>query len=222
MPKPKTDPRYEEIIGSLAEEGLKPPKILELVEKIAEAAGWTDAPHLRTVQRLYGDYLKLPLEVRREQGLFRWPRTMELGLLPWDASRSVLDLLRYRDQQGLPRPTVRVAKWYWRIRLASPGIPIQRAEKWAALYATIEFAQLIGHKVDEFDVSAEWMLAYEPWSSEDNAKAYASTAERRQLSGYAENVITSILPRDPKVLRYTLESRFGKAAASKIEGDQDV
>lgn len=119
VPRPKTDAHYAVRVESLAAEGQRPPTIAKVIEREARKAGRTDWPSERTVRRLYEAWKQRPEEERREAEQCRWPQSMLAGALPWEASAAVLELLRFRDERGLERPTVRVAQWFYRLRLAT-------------------------------------------------------------------------------------------------------
>lgn len=53
---------------------------------------------------------------------FDWPRSMGSPDLPWEAGATALELLRLTADDRV-RPTVRVAKWFWRVTLAAPDSP---------------------------------------------------------------------------------------------------
>src|SRR4051812_47661102 len=95
MPQRPIEPKYRELIAAYAE-GRSAVEVFREIEEIANAQGWTDAPSQRSVERYHAKHMKLPPLERLESSLFRWPDSMEAGVLPWEASRAALDLLRYR------------------------------------------------------------------------------------------------------------------------------
>ena len=50
-----------------------------------------------------------------------WPEVMGSDYLPWEASATVLRLLRLYLDRGETRPTVRTAHWFWRLVQATEG-----------------------------------------------------------------------------------------------------
>lgn len=180
MPRPKTDLRYAERVAVLAEEGWRPAAIFRVIESEARDSGVVDYPSERTVRRLYEQHRQLPERVRREDAAFRWPAAMESGALPWEASRAALELLRYRDEARLGRPTVRHAKWYWRLTLADPDIRKSEANKHSAWLAAAEFARIAGVPFALRTEAIEWNLAYRPWQSPENGRAYRAAADREK------------------------------------------
>src|SRR5262245_26897110 len=122
MPRPRTSTFWRERIARLDAEGYSGTRIHAAIAAEARERGERDYPSDRQVRRILADLKSLDDEQRRQNALFSWPRCMDGRDLPWEASRTVLDLLAWRDQRGLGRPTVRHAKWYWRITLAQPDL----------------------------------------------------------------------------------------------------
>ena len=79
-------------------------------------------PSERTIGRV-----SLP-EDAHERALYErvyWPESFEHGALPWEAAEAVLELIAFQEPK---RPTVREARWFWRITQAAPGTRLaQRA-----------------------------------------------------------------------------------------------
>jgi hypothetical protein len=176
-------------VATLAEEdGARPPAIAEQLRVEAAAAQRNDSPSERTVRRLYDQHLALPEHVRREQGRLRWPRSFAIGALPWEASRAALDLLKFCDESGLAHPTARQAKWFWRLRLASPEIPTQEAQTASFTLAVDEYLSMAGIASLQ-NTSLEWRLAYEPWAGLNQKEAFERVCERhperRQAFGFS-------------------------------------
>src|SRR5262249_62426174 len=73
MAKPKTDAAYARQLATMAEEGLKPPRIFRELEQQAKAEGRDDHPSERTVRRLYEEWKQQPEAVRRQHARFHWP-----------------------------------------------------------------------------------------------------------------------------------------------------
>ena len=122
MARPRIDIRYRKLIAELAEQGLRPPDITRALEEVSAEEEWTvDPPDIRTVRRHYQAHMGKDPEQRQQYEPFRWPDSMLIAGTPWEASPVVLELLR----QGHKAPTVGFMKWYWRVHLAAPDLPIQ-------------------------------------------------------------------------------------------------
>jgi hypothetical protein len=87
-----------------------------------------DPPSERWVsQWLRNDWPKVRDNERRQYGLVRWPGSFESGALPWEMSPQCLELLLLRQRLaehklGEWRPTVRLARWFYRISMAAPRL----------------------------------------------------------------------------------------------------
>lgn len=180
MPRPKTDAIYREQVAELAERGHHPAAIARMIEKRAKReskppGSW---PSESTVRRLYREHMERPEPERRQEACFSWPESMEARLLPWEAARAALDLVRYCDEKQFNRPTVRHCKWFWLVRLAAPTVPIEFAAMVSSYLWVREYLRQT--KVNEdIDVPGiMWTLAYQPWRSEEDKSAYESVAER--------------------------------------------
>ncbi len=95
-----------------------------------------------------------------------WPSSMGGPDLPWEASRAVLDLLRWRKDLKLPPPMTVEAKWFWRITLAAPAL-----ERIVRSYAALMMAlhELMGD-FEGIDKAYQWLAAY--GDSEASIKNY--------------------------------------------------
>src|SRR5262249_55551679 len=136
---PRIDSWYSNRIATYAAEGLRPAAIRRQLEADARDRDRADVPSERTVRRLYDQFQTLPAENRRDWMVVRWPDSFSSGALPWASARAVFDLLKYYDQHAdwVP-PTVRHARWFWYLRLASPSIPIEHANDCAYELALID------------------------------------------------------------------------------------
>lgn len=194
MPRPGPPMEYVKLVHHLAADGMKPSAISREIADRARREGWADAPQLRTVQRLYARWLEFPEEERRLQGRVHWPEAMLLGLLPWEAAPIVLDLLRWRDGLGRGRPSVRLARWFWRVSLAAPDLSLGERACLAGELADAEYIR----QTERGEVSSpegyEWYLAYHPWRGADDQAAYhaAKTRERRPVPDLGQEIATDL------------------------------
>lgn len=93
----------------------------------------------------------------------RWPDSLGASGLPCEASAAVLELLRHYFDHGTRRPTVRTARWYWKLRLAvgGNGPPPEKLADLAGTFAALE--QLNGAVPVSALEQAEAVLAYRVW-----------------------------------------------------------
>ena len=122
MPTPRTHPAWIERIKQLRADDpkLTAHRIAQALhtEALKPGSDLPDAslvPSERTIGRV-----SLP-EDAHERALYErvyWPETFEHGALPWEASPVVLELIALMEPK---RPTVRLARWYWRVSLVAPG-----------------------------------------------------------------------------------------------------
>ena len=91
-------------------------------------------PSERTVRRYMAEFRNKPEPEQRRAEWFRWPESME-GALPWEASRTVLDLVRHYRESGLGPPLIRECVWLWRVTLAAPDMMLDQRIDIAAILA---------------------------------------------------------------------------------------
>lgn len=127
------------------ENGLSAGAVRTQLIDLATKEGATEAeieklPPIRTITRWKGDYTALAEQEKAHLRAVRWPDTLVAGVLPWEASRVLLDLLSVYEDFSL-RPSPVVARWAWRTFLGAPDLePLTR---WrvaiaAALHETYE------------------------------------------------------------------------------------
>lgn len=118
--------------------------------------GKGDYPSARTVRRIRDEYGKLQEVERRQYQLFSWPGSMGEEDLPWEASPAALELLQHYRNNGFGRPLLRLAKWYWRASLASPGMAMpDRME----IARTLAAAEVLGGVSEKEGQNIERALA---------------------------------------------------------------
>lgn len=167
MPRQRTDGYWISRVHALAESEPRPSAAqIELrLKKIGAQEGREDfSPSVRTIVRILKEHDNNLSD--RERAFYRefyWPQAMELELLPWEATRLALDLLRTSRQRGLRRPTVRKVLWHYRLNLASPTMTFESREVWVSNLLALEARnQAVPERLD-------WLLAFEPWRSELHA-----------------------------------------------------
>jgi hypothetical protein len=152
------------LIMGLAAEYPRATDVWRRFQELAADNGWTDIPGERTVKRRVEEFQRLAPKKRSEYGRFQWPQTMLDNVLPWEASRTGLDLLRYYTEQdraidawaatqglgprlegeGWGRPSVREVRWLWRVQLAAPWLEFEAALRLSGWLQHVEWAKEIG------------------------------------------------------------------------------
>ena len=107
MPRKKTGSFWVVTIHELAEsdEGAPRPSAAQIeirLKKIGEQEGLKDSPSKRTIGRILQEHDRLTESEKAFYREFRWPQTMQAGLVPWESTRTALDLLDPRDRRWGP------------------------------------------------------------------------------------------------------------------------
>lgn len=121
----------------------------------------TPPPSLRAILRVLEEFQDVPRVDQERYKHFVWPHSMDTSQIPWEASRIVLDLIRYRAEQQMEPPLVREAEWFYRVSIAAPDATI-------SMRFTFTLAILAGG-------TSGWLekvLAFRPWRSSEDAEAY--------------------------------------------------
>lgn len=100
-------------------------EIFETLKGEGEELRRNDYPSERTIPALKRRfYDPLTPEEKGEYTWARWPESFsDTGPLPWEAAPAVLELIADCEWRGIGRPTVRHARWFYRLRLARPDLP---------------------------------------------------------------------------------------------------
>lgn len=109
---------------------------------------------------------------KEKPGYLYWPESMECGDLPWEASEVALELLA--ALRGAGRPSIGLAKWFWRVKVAAPGCSFDDRYRCAAWLSAWE---RIGGRPIEGVRGIEWYLAFAPWRSEEGSAEYECARE---------------------------------------------
>ncbi len=97
----------------------KTAKFIEIqLDAMERPEGVGPPPRERTIR----DIVPSDDELDNEQWL-RWPGAMGSPGLPWEASADMLHLLMHFYDGFTRRPTLRQARWYWRLRQAAGDSP---------------------------------------------------------------------------------------------------
>jgi len=171
--RPPTDRYWKNRTRSLLAEdpARSAASIARQLEREARDLGRDDWPSPRTVQRIKNDkdWDRLALE------RVSWPDAMERGLLPWEASRVLLDLIALR---GSTRPTVLEARWAWWFHQAAPELSGRALSE---LARRVWEAECLNGTVATELRRREWWLAYRPWRSWEATREYAAGMRRMGL-----------------------------------------
>lgn len=174
MPRPKKSPEQQVRAYQLHQQRFGAGAITLQLELEFEAP-----VSRRTVERWIGGF---PKDSELDSP-FEWHRMEEYGL-PWEASAFLLEMLfaarESRLNHLLPEPTVRQARWWWRVHLAAPEIRdpddlILLAQR----FVSREIAHdILGSPLDLGDLQA--LLAYKRWRNDARRERYlAATTEGR-------------------------------------------
>jgi hypothetical protein len=179
MPQRPVDDWYVEHIARDAGTGYNAAAIYDRLRVAARAAGRKDSPPAEKTIKRYIAKLGLPgVPTLRP---FRWPDSMGTELLPWEAGRAALDLLRFRDEQGLERPTVGEASWFWRLRQAAPTIPVEEGDLLAGWLAGADVLRALDRQAVSAIHDLEQRLTHERWGGTTVQKMIASRAAAREV-----------------------------------------
>jgi hypothetical protein len=143
-------------------------------------------PSTRSIARIkQEEWQQLTEKEKAEYGQFRFPESMEAGVIPWEASASCLTLLAMmdKDTNGRVRPTVNIARWFWRLTLATPGL---HAGTRYAIAVTLATHRGAGQPLPE---GLEMWLAYSPWTKA-RKEDYENAVRREQ------NPVARYIPRE--------------------------
>lgn len=169
MARPLTDERWKQ--WAFDELGINDRLKAPALTRILEMKG-SDAPSERTVRRWIAEWHELGADRRLQYQLVYWPETFERNALPWEAVADTFVLWRVMGQ----RPTVRLAKWWWRVGLSLPGIPMNVVFELAGLMASYEVGVFDDQALREVEESVAKGIA-DMKLAEGGADAEALAAE---------------------------------------------
>jgi len=175
MARTKTNPKWKARAFAIYHNAGQPkPGRKRVADQLArDYPDATDAPSERVIGNFLTEYRnELSDEDKREYEYFAWPASMEAGLLPWEASRALLDLTR---QQG--RILIPFARWYWRVCQAMPDASISER---TAVAGTLAVRTLISPSRSE-EAALQAYLAYAPWRPDEAKKAYEKAVEAKRI-----------------------------------------
>lgn len=210
MARPKASVSQQMRTYELYREGCGPTAIFNQL-----CEGFEDPVSARTVTAWLRGFRDLPKESTVVDARFEYHRMGEYGL-PWDGGCYLMDMWAWAgefwaDLAGKlgdpepPRPTVRLACWWWRVHLLVPEESRLDVYVWAQAFSRRELLQdILGETVDMTGLSA--YLAYRPWES----------AEKRFV--YVQAVENDRIPLPPNAWEEYLLSRRVRKMAGRSEG----
>ena len=136
MPRPKTNEKLVKKIWELVESA---PKLsagairlgLQRWLKFEPTMRAVSLPTERTIARIKKNFLTMNPEERVQYRYFSWPESMEIGALPWEASRAALELLAHFRKIKWQRPTIQTVRWYWKVTSSAPDLPVEKRSELA-------------------------------------------------------------------------------------------
>ena len=144
-------------------------------------------PARRTIGNYTRKYDELPATARLKDRPFEWHMMEELSI-PWEASSTLLEIwsmvigIRHLISSvwglnpPLMKPTVREARWWWRVSHACPGLNWYDTHKIASAFVAREMAHdLLDAPWEVADLEA--LLAFKPWESALNRQLYYGSVE---------------------------------------------
>ena len=149
----------------------------------------TPVPSDRAIRRVMSEFKSAPKEERLPYVRFAWPESMELGALPWEASRAALDLLRACDEAGLGVPLIKEVLWFWRVTQAVPGAPLNIRKDLAIWCA---HGEELGVSVSKY-LYLEKLLMYQPWKGEVEDLAFKKSQGSPRERGNKRHVLSITL-----------------------------
>ena len=216
---------------------LGPARIARRLEEEAGNLKRNDYPSERTIGRIQREFRRQPEEERHGYREFRWPETLELGVLPWGASRAGLELLGYFQQQWAKRPLIGLVREFWHVSQAAWDAPFE--ERYFAAREVYQRKVFGRDNIAEWDATMrywEQYLAYAPWRSDKARQAFEAMIKSDPLLEHAEfgpNIPIEVdVDRDPeaidKFLGYGLSekerqafiNRSGEALQGGEEGEE--
>lgn len=122
-----------------------------------ESPAHAPVPSERWVYRCLKEFNDLAPPDRQQYELARWPESFQEGALPWESAATVLALL----QVLLPnRPSVRLARWVWRVRQAVPDAGLG---PWLMSARQLAAAEVLGGIQGSDARGVEGWLAFHGW-----------------------------------------------------------
>lgn len=204
MGRPGIKQWYVDLIRTYAHQGETAYAIAKKLKADAAKAKRTDdVPVERTVRREMRKFDQLSPEKRKEYALFYWPDSIE-GTdngIPWEASSTLLSLLRYLHMRKLNRPSIGFAKLYWRAyqamqrHVGTPyAVPMHEVLR-VVLALAVADGEGESDKATKAKRATEWYVAYAPWRSEPERAEYDARVSNGALPdfrGYSDTLLRQL------------------------------
>jgi hypothetical protein len=208
VPRPKIHQDWVNRVHQLASDEVKPLEAFHTIELEAFQAGRDDAPSYTTVRKLYRLFAQLAPAEQLDYRLFRWPDSMLRGALPWEAASAGLELLRFCYEMKQGRPSVRMVKWFWRLRLAAPDLPPSYAWSSAGTLAGEEAARSAGYNASVPTEPLELLLAYTKWRSPEDDEKHREAAERLGVNEHHALDMSTMTPEQRTTLMLSVGAEY--------------
>ena len=185
MPRPKASASQQGRAYELYQEKLGPTAIFEKLREEFE-----NPISARTVSAWIRGFRNLTKELTDLDAPFEYHRMGEYGL-PWEAGGYLMemwawarefwaDLAEKLGDPEPPLPTVRLARWWWRVHLLVPEETRFDVYIWAQAFSWRELLQdVLDETADMTGLSA--YLAYRPWESADQRFAYVQAVGQKRI-----------------------------------------
>ena len=132
MARSRIDPYWIERIRQLTERRGGSTTITAQLKAEAKREGREKPPSEKTVRTYIKEHHAAPEHERRLYRQVYWPESfINNPDLPWEAAPVVLEAMRACEDKKEDRPTVRTAKWLWRLALATPYMAASDQPGWA-------------------------------------------------------------------------------------------
>ena len=185
MPRPKAGTAQQGRAYQLYKEGLGPTAIFE---KLCGEFPTPVSP--RTVSTWLRGFRELDPGVTNLDAPFEYHRMGERDL-PWEASCHLMEMWAWArefrthraqelDDLEPPLPTVREARWWWRIHLMVPEISKLDVYFWAQAFVVQELLKdVLDESIDMAGLEAK--LAYRPWESQEKKLVYLQAIDQMRI-----------------------------------------
>jgi hypothetical protein len=196
MPRPKTKDRWNRRIREIRANNpeLSAAAISRKLQQ--EATNEEKPPSARTIKRIMQAFDPLPASDKLPYRYCSWPQSFQDRALPWEASRPVLDLLRFRVELGMNPPLISEAQWFYRISIVVGIVSNERFDmKWksdrATHLASLEMAGDIAG-VSEQLTGFQWLFAFQPWRSKEDDEAYQAAIREKKIPSPADEPLVMV------------------------------